>query len=757
LTEARSVEGIASAVAGRLGVPLGREDPIEQLGHAFAGRGRCLVILDNFEQVVGQAEVTVGRWLSRAEEARFVVTSRERLNLRGEDVQVVEPLAVESGVELFIERARHQRPGFEVGGAELESVREMVRLVEGMPLALELAAARLRVMTPAQLVARMRERFRLLTGTESGRHATLAAAIEGSWALLRPWEKAALAQCSVFEGGFALEAAEAVLDLGAWPEAPWVVDVVQSLVDKSLLRTWVPEEPVGTVLPHVRFGMYVSLQEYAENKLKEENAVPGGTTGAQAVRSVEERHGVWFAGFGQDEAIDALGRHGGIERRRTLARELENLVAACRRAVGRKDHEIAVRTYRAAWAVLDLQGPYGTAVALGNQVLQALLEEKERAAALMTLGRAERHAGRMEDAHSHLEAALALYREIGNRRLEGIVLSDLGTLHHEQGRTEEARNCLEAALVLHREAGDQDCEGVDLGTLATLELEQGRMEQAHTQFEAALAIYRKLGHRRNEGIALINLGILHFYQGRMDEARAHYEAALSIHRQMRDRPSEGIVLGPLGGLHLIQGRVDQARTHYEAALAIHREVGRRRFEGVALGQLGVVLYEQGRTEEARAHFEAALAIHREVGHRRFEGVVLGDLGNLHLEQGRIQEARTLYEAALVIDREVGNRRSEGVALGNFARLHLEEGRMEDAHRALARGEELIREVGDRFGLGKLLCVRAELERRNGDIAAAGATLAEAEALAVQISSGPTSDLGRRLAKLRQALDIRPSP
>ena len=216
LSEAHSLEGIHFAVALALGVPLGKDDPAVQLGHAIAGRGRCLVILDNFEQVQQHATATVGRWLDRAGEATFVVTSRERLHLEGEQVLAVEPLRLDSeAIELFAVRARAQRPGFELDEGTRHAVAEVVRLLDGLPLAIELAAARVRVLSPAQIVERLKDRFVLLAGATgaAARQATLRAAIDWSWELLTPWEQTALAQCSVFEGGFTLEAAELVLDL----------------------------------------------------------------------------------------------------------------------------------------------------------------------------------------------------------------------------------------------------------------------------------------------------------------------------------------------------------------------------------------------------------------------------------------------------------------------------------------------------------------------------------------------------------------
>ena len=603
--------------------------------------------------------------------ARFLVTSRERLNMRWEEVQAVEPLRPESGAELFVARARRQ-PEFDPRDADAEAIVEVVRLTEGMPLAIELAAARVRVMTVEELVKRMQERFRVLGRPGSGRHSSLKAVIDESWETLKEWERAAWAQCAVFEGGFTLEAAEAVLDLSSWPDAPWTVDVIQSLVDKSLLRTWVPEARSDGDTPERRFGMFVSLQEYARTKLGEEAAIAGGGSGAVAKRTTEERHGKWYAQYGTDEATAALVRHGGVKRRRQIERELENLITACRRAVERGDEEMATSAYIVSGEVLNPQGRPGMAVELGQAMLAGLeLGREQRAKILRSLGISEWYCGRMDEARGHFEDELAIHREMGERRHEGAVLCNLGILYHEQGRIEETRG--------------------------------------------------------------------------------YYAAALAIHREVGDRFREGMTLGNLASMHLDQGRMDEARIDVEAALAIHREVGNRSGEGVALADLAILHKEQGRLEKARALFESALAIDRELGHRRSEAIVLTNLGTLNAAEGRMEEARSQYEAALAIHRELGERGYEGAVLGSMGALFLLEGRIEEARDALTTGEALLRQKGTPLDLGKLLSARAELEGATGNVAVARTILDEAEALAAQIGSGPHSELGRLLAKLRQRL------
>ncbi|MCW5659217.1 MAG: tetratricopeptide repeat protein [Burkholderiaceae bacterium] len=747
LSDAHSIDDIHSAVAVALGIPLGRAEPGLQLGHAIAGRGRCLLILDNFEQVVEHAVASLGRWLGRATEAAFIVTSRARLQLPGEAVVALDPLPVGSdAIELFVQRARAQQADFMLGEGNRAAVAEVVRLLDGLPLAIELAAARTRVLSPAQLVERLSDRFRVLAGARgaAARQATLRAAIDWSWNLLAPWEQAAFAQCSVFEHRFTLQAAERVLDLRAWPDAPETIDAIQALVDKSLLRSWVPAEQARHGIEEPCFGMLLNLREYAAEKLP--------ASGPAARDAAEQRHERYFAGFGTDDAIESLYRHGGIRKRRLLALELENLVAACRRAAGRGHGDTAVAAFRAAWEVLDLQGPYALGAALGDPVLALdALTPPLRVKALWTRAQAAWRAGRMDDAAAGLAQAQALARDLRDRRHEGLVLYSLGNLNGEQGRMDEAQRCYEAALAIQREVGQVRLQGMILANLGNVHGEQSRAEAARSCYDAALAIHREIGNRSSEGTVLGNLGNLLCDQGRMDEARASYLQALAIAREVGSRTREGSVLGNLGILNYEQGRLDEARAHLEAALAIHREVGNRPVEAIVLANIGVANRDQGRMDEALAHLEAALAIHREVGNRRDEGFVLGNLGLLHAEQGRRDDAQQHLQAALAAHREVGNRRHEAAAIGALADLQVQQGHVARAVAMLAEGESILREVADPMELGKLLCIRGHAELKRGAVDAAQRALHEAESLATTTGAGPGSALRRAIAGLRAAL------
>jgi predicted ATPase len=710
-TEARDLNGIVSAMGKALGIRLSARDPVQQLSQAIKARSRCLVILDNSEQIVEHVADTVQRWSERAPEATFLTTSRERLGLSQETIVDLGPLGMEAGHELFVERATRLRPGIELSAADLAAAGEVVRLVEGMPLAIELAAARVRVMSIPQIAAAVQKRFRLLTGGPSERHETLAAVIDDSWELLHPWEKAAFAQCSVFEGGFTLEAAESVLDLSAFPGAPWSLDVVQGLVDKSLLRTWMAGKVGVERQPTLRFGMYVSLQEYARAKLAEPSAILGGSSGSDASSAAEERHGAWYGRYGTDDALSALDEHGGLERRRAIGPETENLLAAARRAAARGDGEAATATYRAAAAANFMQGPFITIIDLGRALLDGALPPLQRAHVFRTLAKAERDSGRTHEAIEHYAAALALHREMGDRSGEGLALGNMGNVYLDQGHMEEARRCLEGGLAIDRERGNRRGQGVILHALGTLHHNHGRLTEARTYYETALAIHRETGSRRSEATSINSLAALGCDQGRLEEGRSQFEAALAIYLELDDRDGEAMARRMLGLWHRIQGLPEEAARYTEGALTIYRDLGNRRQEGTVLNDLATLRCVEGRLEDGQEHAAAALEIAREAGLRRLEGVALGTLGHVHFQQGRIEEARE----------------------------------------ALITGEAILRTAKADMELAEILCARIELERQSGDDALARTLLNEVEALADRVGSGPHSELGRMITALRAKL------
>jgi predicted ATPase len=653
-----------------------------------------MVILDNFEQVARHAKETVGRWLDAASQACFLVTTREVLGLPGEQTYALAPLPGTEATELFTRRAEAAKSGVALTAEDRAAIAPLVKLLDGLPLAIELAAARVRVMSPRTLLAHMGERFRLLASTAGrrDRQATLRATFDWSWDLLSTAEKSALAQLSVFEDGFTREAVEAVVDLSACDDAPWIVDVLHSLADKSLVRSSRRD----------RFDLLGSVQAYAAEQLVADGRFPG--SGAGARQSANERHCVWFAALGPQRAVD------------DACADLANLVMSCRRAIATSRAHLATGALQGAWAALRLHGPFSIGAELAEAVCG--LADLDIAAA----------------ARAH-----AVY----------------GDVLYLLGRPAEARRHYELALTHARDRGDRACQGNALSRLAALDRNEGRMSEARAGHAEALALARQLGDAVAECAALNGLANVDLAQGHIDQARASSEAALARARDAGDLGWQCALLGDLGMLCANIGRMEEARRCFEQSLALARQLGDRQREGNTLCNLGMLLLVQKRLDEAIEVSEQALRVARDLGHRRLEGIVLCNLGLAQEERGRPHEALACFDAALHAVRELGDRRREGQFLGYLGRTRARLREFESARECFAAGQALLRQVSDTLSLGVLLCDQAECEWRAGNAAAARQALDEARGMIDAARAGPQSELGQSLARVEALLSSPP--
>ncbi|MBL8358984.1 MAG: tetratricopeptide repeat protein [Rubrivivax sp.] len=751
LSDARDVGGICAAAASALGVSLGRDDPVAQIGHVLERRGRNLVILDNFEQVAADAAATLGLWADRAFDATFVVTSRERLHLAGEQTLLLDPLPMDGdAIDLFAVRARAQRAGFELDPCR-HDVARIVQLLDGLPLAIELAAARVRILSPAQILQRLSDRFVLLAGARgaTARQTTLRAAIDWSWELLAPWEQSALAQCSVFDGGFTLAAAEAVLDLAPWADAPTALDVVQALVDKSLLRTWHPGG--GRVdIAEPFFGMYMSIHQYASQRLAQ--AGPG------AVRSAEAAHGRHYAELGTDACVDTLFGHGGIERRRARELELPNVRAACERAAARGDAEAAVLAWVAAWQVLEQRGPYALAHRLGVAV-SALsgLTDAQQARASLTLGTVCWRMGLLEESQRALDCAMEAAVRTGDGRRIAAAYGQLGALRRVQGRYREGLELIAEALARFRALRLPGRVAWALGAVANLQMDLGDLEQARTHFEQALALEREHGDRAMAAVDTANLGSVLLQVGRYAEARELLEEGVKLLRDSGNLRELALAHNALGNIGVDTGRYADAETHFDVALRCARDVGVRQYEAILLGNKANSVDAVGRPDEAKVLHEAALALQRDIGAVRSVGLTLGNLAELAIRQGRLDEAEAQLDEAMAIHVAQGNRKFEGYAWWHRAELALRRSLIDDACRCADAATLALNEASDAINLARLRCLRGRIACAGRDPAAAREHLQAAETAARELGAGDTSPLGQDLAALRQALAASGAP
>jgi predicted ATPase/class 3 adenylate cyclase len=727
LSEARSVAGICDAVARTLDVALVSGGPVAQLGNAIASREGALLILDNFEQVARHAGDTLAHWLDAAPGVQFLVTTREVLGLPGETSLALPPLSEDEAVALFVERARQGKRDFVLPDDARVHVEELVRLLDQLPLAIELAAARARVMSPEKLLERMSDRFRLLTsgGGRRDRQATLRGALDWSWDLLDPDEQRALAQLAVFEGGFSLEAAEAVLEL----ESAWPMDAVQSLVDKSLVR------PVGDE----RFDLLVSVQDYASERLGEDRV------------DVEVRHGAWFAELGSPETLERFHGKDDVQLREITARDLDNLVSASRRALERGDLETATRTVPVCWTLIELRGP----MSLGCELLEAVVERLARSDARWAdfarqAGEAANRGGRLDDSGRFLNEALTAARRTGDRRVEGRTLMALGVLHNHLGRNEEAGDFFSACLEAAAEAGDPRTVGRAHANLGMVRGHLNDLAGCREQLDASLEILPGLGDWF-EIVAVSTIGNCCLVAGDVAEGRPYVERAVAL---ARARGASGLmahVQDVLGRLNAYDGRWDEGLAMIEESRASSRASGSEQTEAVTLINLAYIHRRTEHWDGHRSYSEQAHAAATVMGNPMLMGKALHELGWSQAKRGDLAEARASAEESLRISRELGVLVDEGNLLVLLGDLNAQEGRSDEAGANLLRAETILRDCDRAFDLLAALVARIHHEAPRNR-ATAERCLVEAEAIAERAGPNPESVWQRQVRSAREALE-----
>ncbi|HET6384052.1 MAG TPA: adenylate/guanylate cyclase domain-containing protein, partial [Armatimonadota bacterium] len=492
LDDARSGEQMIQRIAYGLRLLLQPEPSGKEQLLAFLSGRKSLLILDNTEQIPDAGRV-VKELLNAAPGVRFVVTSRRDLQLQSERVVEVEPLPAADAVLLFEERARARSAGFTITPDNSRDVSELCRRLEGVPLAIELAATRVAGMSPREILDRLTDRFRLLRVRSPDlpdRQSALSGAIDWSYELLDPENQAVFAQLAVFSGGFSMESAEAICD---------AFDVFESILElrhQSLLRAELDPDSQQT-----RYSMLESLAEYAAQKLK---AFPDG---GDAMRHA---HLQWFDRFAGARLPKMRSRD---ERRALLELEVEvdNLRAAVDWAVKHRDVDACAALSQALFYTLNHHGLWPEA----ERVLRSCWE---------LMGGSD-----------------------GHRSIRVTVSRLLADVSHDLSRLEEARRWGGASLDLSREENDDESAGQALNVLGVIAMGDGDADTAQRQFEEALERLSEQSHA-GRGRALNNLAILARRRGDAETARRLYAEAFEHFREAGDCRQEALIQGNLGVL-----------------------------------------------------------------------------------------------------------------------------------------------------------------------------------------------------------------
>lgn len=644
LAAVRDLEGLCETIAQTLGVPPlpagSDEEIVRRLGAALAARGPTLLLLDNFEQLVELAPATLAVWLTEAPELRLVVTSREHLRLRGELRFELGPLSLpgegrgahdSEAVALLVDRVRALDPGFSLDADTTPLVTDLVTRLEGLPLAIELAASQVELLGLQGLLDELHQRLDVLVGEDrdqDDRHATLRAAISWSWDLLDTEEQSVLAQCTVFRGGFTAEAAGRVLQVPHGDSTP--LAVLRALRSKSLLRR---DEPEAGGRP--RFSLLEVVRQFAEERFDSDDARQGA----------RQRHAEWV--LAQAERwMGELGTPRGPRAVRELVLERGNLLAAHDFAMPRagtddETLESALRLVMALDAIASIRGPFTAHLALLERTVDLAdgrtVQPAVRVRALLARAKARVMQGQGAAAERDLDAAGEHATEADDAALQAEVLADRAVLHHRRRELTPARQLYDRAVQRAREAGARAVEGRVLGNLGALAHDRHELDEARRRYREALEVLHEVGDSRLEAIHVGNLGVLELEHGEADGARAHLDAARELLEPLGDRRLLAIVLGNSGTLEHTQGRLAEARRCHEEALAILREVGDRRSEALCLSRLARATAALGSVDHAEGCLAAAARLLGRFADAMASATVELDRGFVELARARAAE------------------------------------------------------------------------------------------------------------------------
>jgi predicted ATPase/class 3 adenylate cyclase/Tfp pilus assembly protein PilF len=605
---------VASTIAHSLGITesAGRSI-LEGLKDYLKGKS-LLLLLDNFEQVIGAASL-VAELLTECAELKILVTSREELHISGERGYPVSPLSVPdltqlpsveslsqyAAVELFVQRAQAVKPDFYLTNESAPAVAEICSRLDGLPLAIELAAARIKVLPPPAMLVRLENRLTILTGGARdlpARQQTLRNAIAWSYDLLDENEQKLFQRLSVFVAGCTVAAVEAVS--GDAPDRASILDQLESLMGKSLLRE------VERMGGEPRFVMLETLREFGLEQLD--------ASGEQD--TIRGRHANFFLALAEG-AEASSERAEQVQWMERMEQEHDNLRAALewsKTAEGAKD--ICVRFAGALGYFWEMHGHFSEGRERLFAILSMDITQGQTAARARLLARAAELAYRQSDypaTASLAKESLEIYRKIGDQQGIASMLIKSGNAATERGSYATASRFLEEALAIWRELEDKHGTARALISLGWVALRSGDHSLANTRLKEALALSRELGDTRSIGFELSGLGEVALRQGDYVRATQLMEESLELRRQLGNKWGVGVSLGMLGWVAMRERDWERAIARLGESLQVRQEIGDKGGSAWCLERLAGVAMAQGQGEKAVRLFGAAAALRSSIG------------------------------------------------------------------------------------------------------------------------------------------------
>ncbi len=637
LASVQSPAFLPQAIAKALGFAFhGPDDLQTQLLNHLQER-EMLLVLDNFEHLLDGAELLV-KILQNAPAVKLLVTSREALRLRWEWLFRVHGMAIPApnqnariedydALQLFVNLARRLDPHFPVE-AEREAIISICRLVEGMPLGIELAAAWVREYTCTTIAQRLERNLAFLTSPlrdSQPRHRSLLAAFNHSWKLLSVEERIAFRRLAVFQGGFRPEAAQ------------WIAEVptalIQALESKSLLR----REASG------RYAMHKLLQQYALEKLRE---------APDEEERIRERHSSYYTDFlhKMEAFVDGKRQQ---ETLRAIEEESENIWAGWMWAVEHGNVKAIEKAMEALYRFYEIRGWFREGAKLFASTAERLRQQSHRPDEIeATIARLQArqgvlalHYGDYAQAQAQLEASLSTFRRSSNQREIAFILNNLGILASFRGAYEEEQHLFQESLALYRALGEHARVATVLNNLGIYYRIVGSYDKAQHLTEESLALCRLLGYRRGMARAIQSLGIIAHCRGDYTQAKQYHLESLAIFREIDDQWGIALNLGNLGGTAYQLGEYAEAKRYHLESLALRKEIGDQWGIIISHNNLGSTALAMGKIREAEQHLHQALELAMKINAQPLALDALVELALILKQRGK--EDRALELATLI--------------------------------------------------------------------------------------------------------------
>lgn len=634
---------------------------------AFLKTKQFLLVLDNCEHLLTASRSLTEALLRACPDVQIVATSREPLAQAGETVYVVNPLALppasspqaaleSEAVRLFALRAAEVLPGFVLDESNLSSTVRICERLDGLPLAIEFAAARVKLLTVHEIAERLDDRFLLLTRSPTvqvPRHQTLRAAMEWSYNLLAPSEQVLFRQLAVFAGSFTLDAVETVcgdglhagLQGGETSAVPAfsVLDLVAALAEKSLLIVAQREEGAPT-----RYGMLETVREYAREKLAEANE-------ADPLRN---RHLTWYRALGERARAELFGADAARCSAR-LRKERDNLHNALRWSIASHQTEAGLQLASALWIAWELWSDYSEGIYWIEALLAKTPAERiapaMRANALTSLAALLYRRGNLPRAQHLAKQSLEMVEGLDDPTISrGFITNLLGVMASDNAQFAEAIEYFERARAFYLQENQPGRSAGVLHNLGQVAQRQGRLAAAASYLQERAAIAREIGDRIGLTLTLNSLGEIETDLGHYDLAEALARESLDIAHELQGALGVSDSLRNLASVLLYRGDTEQALRLATEALALGNASGIKRENALAQTVLGDVASAQAESARALEHYQQALALYHELDNPNGIALATGALARVELQLGHVDRAAALLQEGLTLLYRIGN-------------------------------------------------------------------------------------------------------